>query len=169
MSFKNYSYLANICILKRTYNYKNMYVIVGLWADIDFKPKIVILENNNELISLDLNDFLCYCNKFNLQDRFEFLYCNKFCSFEVVPQIIDVLSNHSICLILYIDYLSSLESYIVERLAYFKDLIRTSTLHTVEGIHSMLVNKCDDKYSKIENEMLYIGFDFFLPYIIIKL
>lgn len=161
-------YLSNICLFKRIYDYKNLRIIIGLWADIDFKPKIVLLSKDQEYyVSFDYNEYEYYFSQYNLCDQYKFLYCSKNCSFEITPQLMEILTYYSVCIHLYLDYLSSLDKEVKNCMTYFKDLIRIHALLSPDSIYKMCINNCD-KYSILEHEMLKKGFNYFLPYIILK-
>lgn len=164
---KSHSYLANICILKRTYDYKNIYVKIGLWADIEFKPKILVLEDDNEVVSISENEFY-YCNKLNSSDLYDYLYCNKFCDIHIIPKLIETLSLYSNCLYLYLKYLCSLNNDIINCITKIKYIIKQYALFSHKVIHEVLMNNCDEN-SLIENEMLTIGLDYFMFDMILKL
>lgn len=163
----NASYLSNICILKRVYEYKNVCIITALFADADFKPKIVVVDNEQEFVSFDLNEFNYYFSQSRLQDQFNFLYCSKYCSIDVIPQLMEVLARYSICIHLYLKYLSSLDNDVKSSLKHFDNLIKIHTLLPPDEIYKILIDNCDVN-SILEHEMISIGFDFFLPNIIFK-
>lgn len=144
-----------------------MYVIIGLWADIDFKPKILVLEDGNEVVSMSANEY-SKCNELQSSDLYDFFYCIKYCDMHVVPQLIEILCFYSNCLSLYLKYLCSLNNDVINCVTKIKDTIKLYALFSLKVIHDMLMTNCD-KNCPIENEMLTIGFDFFLPNIIFKM
>lgn len=158
----SYSFLSSVCIVKKIYKFNNWQIVIGLWADSDFEPLITISKNKCMVLSMNLEEWHYLKNNMcNYNNVFIYLYCVKRCNCSFIKEIINMLRLYCNCINIHMNFLVSLNEEVKNCISYIRKVITNYKFLSLEVIKDILNTNCN-KDSIVENEMLAIGFDFFV-------
>lgn len=168
-------YLSNTVILEKSYcSLNGVTITLGLWAEIDFQPQMRI-KNNLEIIGFISFSEWKFIYKLIISDQkasslnnsysntlYNFFYCDKLCKTEYIFKTIESLKNFVYCINVQFKKLEKKQNNVKKCIDNFKTIISSHKFVCSSNLHSVLVYY-SDKNSLIEQELLSLSYEYFMP------